>query len=157
MRTSLAIKAVMALLVFCVFPGVGCARDATSEQALEQDLRGDWEVAKDLVFDSKGEDEPSLRKMTFETDAVVRWYYEIAGKLEEHLGTYLIQGTPNIRQMEVMVTESGIGPSLSSMRPITFVMKTVTVDFDSRFNMKTVGKVLKFDHRDGKHYVFTRK
>ena len=95
--------------------------------------------------------------MTFETDEVVRWYYEIAGKPEGHLGRYLIQGTPNTRQMEIMVTESGIGHSLASVRPITFVMKRVTVDFDSRFNVKTVGKVLKFYHRDGKHYVFTRK
>jgi hypothetical protein len=36
-------------------------------------------------------------------------------------------------------------------------MEGVTVDLDSRFNAQTVGKVLKFSHRDGKKYVFTRQ
>lgn len=40
--------------------------------------------------------------------------------------------------------------------PVVFVMKNVVIDFDSRFHMKLVGKVLKFQHSNGKKYDFTR-
>ena len=41
--------------------------------------------------------------------------------------------------------------------PVVFVMKNVVIDFDSRFHMELVGKVLKFQHSNGKKYVLTRK
>ena len=125
--------------------------------ALEQDLKGDWIVVKDRVFDSKSEVEPSLRRLTFETNALVRWYYEIGGKTVEHVGCYEIQRSKNPQQAVVIITESDKGDSLLSVNPIAFIIQDVTVDFDSRVNKDSVGKVLKFSHRDGKCYVFTRK
>lgn len=150
----------MVLLASLIVQCAVCAEETTPEQRVAQDLKGDWVVAKDLVFDSKSEIEPSLRRLTFETNAVVRWFYEIDGKPQEHVGRYVIQRAKNTQRLDVMditVTEPDKGNSLSATHQIAFVMQDLTVDFDSRFNVDSVGKVLKFSHRDGKRYVFTRK
>jgi hypothetical protein len=158
MKTSVMIG--MALITSLIVQCAVCAEEITPEQRIEQDLKGDWVVVKDLVDDSKSEIEPSLHRFIFETNAVVRWFYKIDGKPQEHVGRYVIQRAKNTQRMDVMditVTEPDKGNHLSSTQTIAFVMKDLTVDFDSRFNKDSVGKVLKFNHRDGKRYVFTRK
>jgi hypothetical protein len=132
--------------------------DNSSVRSLQDELIGEWIVAKDLVFDSKCEIEPSLRKLSFEANDNVRWYYEIDGKLEEHNGRFTIRISKTVRLPSVIIIEVAKGNLPSSLpRPIAFIMEGVTVDLDSRFDIQTVGKVLKFTHRDGKKYVFTRK
>lgn len=155
MKTLTLISINIMFLFFVIFQGVVCLGEMTKEQALERDLKGDWVVAKDLVFDSKSESEPSLRRLTFETNAVVRWYYEINEKFIEHVGMYRVRYPKNTQLPVVIVKEPDKG-SPSSANSIAFIMQDVTIDIDSRFNVESVGKVLKFSHRDRKHYIFTR-
>jgi hypothetical protein len=148
---------VASLLSAGAFVAVSFAKEADAPRTLREELMGTWILEKDLVFDSKSEVEPSLRKLSFGTNDTVTWWYEIGGKPETHSGRYAILSSTATQSPNVTVTEDPKGDAPSSSRSIAFVMKEVTVDLDSRFSAETVGKVLKFDHRDGKKYVFTRQ
>ena len=136
----------------------GCTNRLPAEQQeaappFQAQLAGDWFVAKQVVFDSKSEDEPSIRKLTFEANGIAKWYNRIDGGLVGTIGKYEIRQVEKQRHPDIviMVREEKMA------YPIVFIMKNIAIDFDSRFHMELVGKVLKFQHSNGKKYVFTRK
>ena len=150
------IKALSGCVALALF--AGCLAHTQSEEPqdaapLQEQLAGDWFVAKQVAFDSKSEEEPSIHKLTFATNGVVKWYTSIDGRLVGNTGKYEVRQVEKQKHPNVAV----MAQQEKMAYPIVLVMKNVEIDFDSRFHMTLVGKVLRFQHNNGKNYVLTRK
>ena len=128
---------------------------------LEREILGEW-VAGEIYFPQPPiEVQQSIKNLSFQPKNIIKWSYVSDGKMFDGKGRYVLLDDPsseiNRRGLPTLFVapESDNNPEISSV----YLLKLthLEIDFDARFHIESIGKVLKAKHLSGKALVFVRK
>jgi len=134
-----------------------------SEQvlALEREILGEW-VAGEVYFAVPPvEVRQSIKSISFEAENVIEWSYVSERTMQQGRGRYVLLTTPSAERVGrelptlFVAPERYRDPRISSI--CLLKITDLEIDFDARFHMESIGKVLKGKDSDGKALVFVRK
>jgi hypothetical protein len=131
------------------------------ELPLKKEILGEW-VAGELYFSQPPvEVQQSIKDISFQPDNIIKWSYVSDGKMKDGKGRYMLFVSPpsktNLRELPSLFVapESYKNPGISSV--CLLKLTHLEIDFDARFHVESIGKVLKAKDSNGKALLFVRK
>lgn len=128
---------------------------------LDKEILGDW-VAGEIYFSQPPiEVQQSIKNLSFQPENIIKWSYVSDGKMHDGKGRYVFLNDPsteiNRRGLPTLFVapESYNNPEISS--ECLLKLTHIEIDFDARFHVESIGKVLKAKDLSGKALVFVRK
>ncbi len=128
--------------------------------ALEQDILGDWIAGETYFAQPPIEVQQSIKSISFEAGNVIRWSYVSRGIVQQGVGRYVLLSNSSAKGASrklptlFVAPKQSKNPSLSSI--ILLKLTDLEIDFDARFPMESIGKVLKARESSGKPLLFVR-
>lgn len=165
-------RAIVRLLILAV---LGCAllscsrekadslvRDVSEEAApLEEELLGEWVAGEIWFAEPPPHVQQSIKTISFGTEKIVEWSYVFEGEMRQGRGRYVLlarssgEGVGRGLPVLFVAPEHYRDPALSSV--CLLEIRDVEIDFDARFPVESVGKVLKGRTASEGPLLFVRK